>query len=311
MANSRAKNFDRSLSPSFRARLIAAAASGWWRDVLDDETLIVALRGGYLNVYWKGQSIFKVEPATVGLRATTHEKYLLDPGLSRQVRFDGTAFDTDGLERKAFLRVYDRGSLARMKRAAEIYSGEEKTGCHLIALANPNVIDVEVAIPGSVEKGDAGAEIVSPRIDILALEPMGADLARLVFWEAKAFKNPELGSGRSALPPPVLSQIASYRTILEACRSDIESSYTRLCGDLRAVREAIGKSCDPLVQEVAAGKRAITLGETPQVNLVVFGFDAVQRADPKWRAHCGILKSALAAGHARLRTVGNPRGARL
>lgn len=311
MADSRVKSFDRSLSPEFREKLIAAAASGWWRDVLDDETLIVALRGGYLNVYWKGQSIFKVEPAAVGLKATTHEKYLLDPGLSRQVRFDGNAFDTGELERKAFLRVYGQGSLARMKRAAEIYSGEEKSGCHLIALANPNVIDVEVAIPGSVEKGDAGAEVVSPRIDILALERFGDAFARLVFWEAKAFKNPELGSARSAAPPPVLSQITSYSTILKTYRSDIETSYTRLCRDLCAIRAAGGKDCDPLVHEVAVGKRAITLGTTPQVNLLVFGFDAGQKAHPDWQTHSKTLRDALATRQSRLRAVGSPKGARL
>jgi hypothetical protein len=311
MADSRGKRFDHSLSPDFRAKLIAAAASGWWRDVLDDETLIVALRGGYLNVYWKGQSIFKVEPGTVGLEATTHEKYLLDPGLSRQVRFDGKAFDVGELERKAFLRVYGQDSLARMKRAAGIYSGEEKTGCHWIALANPTVIDVEVAIPGTVEKGDAGEEVASPRIDILALERLGDDFARLVFWEAKTFKNPELGRARSKAPAPVLSQIASYGAILDTYRSEIEASYARLCGDLRAIRAAGGRGCDPLIQEVADGKRAITLGETAHVNLLVFGFDARQRADPHWQAHSKGLKDELAKRQSRLRAVGSPRGARL
>lgn len=310
MAESRARSFDHSLSPDFRAKLIAAAASGWWRDVLDDQTLIVALRGSYLNVYWKGQSIFKVEPATLGLKATTHEKYLLDPRLSRQVRFDGTAFDVAELEGKAFLREYGRGSLARMKRAAEIYSGEEKTGCHLIALANPTVIDVEVAIPGTVEKGEAGA-VVSPRIDILALERLGDDLARLVFWEAKAFKNPELGRSRSKTPAPVLSQIASYGAILETSRSEIERSYARLCGDLCAIRTAAGQVCDPVVRDVAEGRRTITLGEAPQVNLLVFGFNARQRSHPEWQAHSKELKGELAKRGSRLRAVGNPRGARL
>jgi hypothetical protein len=56
---------------------------------------------------------------------------------------------------------------------------------------------------------------------------------------------------------------------------------------------------------------APSLGPTPQVNLVVFGFDAVRRADPNWRTQCSTLKSALATGQARLRTAGNPGGAKL
>jgi hypothetical protein len=304
------KTFDRSLSPGLRRQLIDASSKpGWWRDVLDDKTLIIALRGSYVNVYWKGQSLFKVVAGATELKATTHEKYLLDPKLSRQVRFNGTSFDTVQLEQKAFLREYGEGSLARMKRAAEIYSGVEKAGCHWVALNNPTVIDVEIALPGTVEKGDAGAEVTTPRIDLLALEALEHDQARLVFWEAKAFKNGELGSAQSKLEAPVLSQIAAYRTILEIHRFDLETSYTQLCHDFCAIRDAAGQETDQLIRDVANGVRKITLGEKPQVNLLVFGFDAGQKVH--WDAHSKALDEALKGGGSRLRAFGDPKGVKL
>jgi hypothetical protein len=35
-----------------------AAQESWWRDVLHDRGLIIAVRNEYLNIYWQGQSIF-------------------------------------------------------------------------------------------------------------------------------------------------------------------------------------------------------------------------------------------------------------
>jgi hypothetical protein len=78
--------FDRALDRSFVEQLaVEAAKPGWWADVLADPRLFVALRGRYLNVYWRGQSLFYVEAGQSGLRVTTHEKFLVDPALASQV----------------------------------------------------------------------------------------------------------------------------------------------------------------------------------------------------------------------------------
>ncbi|ESY01491.1 hypothetical protein [Mesorhizobium sp. LNJC405B00] len=306
------KNFDRSLPDRFVVQLEEAAEKGWWRDVLEDRELVIGLRGKSLNVYWKGQSIFKVEAGPLSLRASTHEKFLLDPKLGGQIDFDGEKFDVAALGTKAFLKHYEGpASLALIKRAAGIYSGREKRGCHSIAIANSQVIDVEIALPGSVERNEPGDEVTSPRIDLLALEPRGTDEARLVFWEAKDFKNAELGSIRSRLPAPVLAQIAAYRAILDGYRHDLEESYTRLCSNLRRIRGAAGQGVHPLVDEIAAGTRKVTLGDAPQVNLLVFGFDAGQKDYADWQAHRAALEHALAADGGRLYAVGDPKGKRL
>jgi len=86
-------NFKRSISPEFIGQLKKEEDKrGWWKDVLADSKLIVALRGSYLNVYWRGQSLFKVREGSSGLTVSTHEKFLIDPKLAEKVplRDDGS-----------------------------------------------------------------------------------------------------------------------------------------------------------------------------------------------------------------------------
>ena len=65
-----------------------AITDSWWRDVLQDENLIIAVREEYLNVYWRGQSLFKVELKGDQIVASTHPKYLLNPAISGTVPLD-------------------------------------------------------------------------------------------------------------------------------------------------------------------------------------------------------------------------------
>ena len=68
-----------------------AARQTWWREVLEDTDLVIVIRNEYLNVYWRGQSLFKVKHAGGGVvTAETHPKYLLDPCLENLVAFDGS-----------------------------------------------------------------------------------------------------------------------------------------------------------------------------------------------------------------------------
>jgi hypothetical protein len=83
-----------------------AAKGGWWADVLADRTLFIALRGSYFNVYWRGQSLFLVSNP-LGLKATTHEKYLLDPALESQVPLTNGSFDIEGRLKVGFTRRYE------------------------------------------------------------------------------------------------------------------------------------------------------------------------------------------------------------
>ena len=122
-------NFKRSISPEFIGQLKKEEDKrGWWKDVLADSKLIVALRGSYLNVYWRGMSLFKVNEEPSGLTVTTHEKYLIDPKLAGQVplQIDGSC-KIESLIKRAFVPRYEGPtSLKKMKDAASYFSGPKK-----------------------------------------------------------------------------------------------------------------------------------------------------------------------------------------
>jgi hypothetical protein len=169
-------DFDRALNAAFVAKLAAEARhDGWWADVLADPKLVIAPRGSYLNVYWRGQSLFCLKGTPSGLRATTHAKYLIDPNLASQVALTERNFDISTIVEKGFIRHYEGpATLAKMNSAAGLFSGLEKSGCHDIAVRNPGVIDCEIAFPGKVFLDDGGDDKQAPRIDLAALEELPA-----------------------------------------------------------------------------------------------------------------------------------------
>ncbi|MEH3118804.1 MAG: hypothetical protein PGN25_14725 [Methylorubrum populi] len=228
--------FDHALTHDFIEALRREADhDGWWRDVLADPALVVAPRGRSLNVYWKGQSLFRAKLSGGTLAVTTHEKFLLDPALAEQVplRADGT-FDVAALLQKGFIGRYEgKETLQKMKAAAGVFADGEKSGCHEVAVRNANVIDVEVAFPGRYMF--EGKETTAPRVDLAAVEADGPD-ARLVFWEAKTYDNGELRALAEETPAPVCGQVAVYRQILTQHREVVEASYTRVAANLVAFK---------------------------------------------------------------------------
>ncbi|GJE41586.1 hypothetical protein AEGHOMDF_0752 [Methylobacterium soli] len=201
--------------------------------------------------------------------------------------------------------------------------------------ANPNVVDVEIALTGAPsatvaaepDGAEADAALLTPeaephatpahtrqdRLDVASLEERGEpDEAWLVFHEAKLAANPGL---RSKTTPAIVEQVARYRASLTAQAERLAAGYPALCRDLvrldalrRAVRTAHGLDAealparDPLVAEVASGAR--TLRVDPEPRLVVFGFDADQR-DGALRAVTDELRGRHGL---RVYAVGRPGG---
>jgi hypothetical protein len=64
---------------------------------------------------------------------------------------------------------------------ADTHAGKEKCFVDLVIARNPNVIDLEMALPAysEIPKGRR-----APRMDLVGIEPAG-DHWRVVFWEAK------------------------------------------------------------------------------------------------------------------------------
>jgi hypothetical protein len=281
-----------------------AGAESWWRDVVTDPSLIIAIRDEYLNVYWQGQSIFKVTFFNGQVSAATHPKYLLNPDLSGQVSLIDNKFDLEKFEARMMVRSYEQGvTLAKLKKAAALYSGREKEGVHSIAMSNPSVIDVEIALSAN-GLPDVG---MLPRIDLAVFEPADNGI-NLVFWEAKTFANPEIRSGA------VVEQIKKYQTVIAAACSQIDESYKCVAGNLVRIScmSAGHRQLSDGIRQVARGESSLVISEA-NVGLIVYGFDADQR-DKKGK----LIKDKLAADLAelkindkRIKFKGDPKGLRL
>ena len=132
--NSKDWQFKRGLDPLFLSKLeILANETVWFADVLADPDLILGIRDNYVQVYWRGQSLFKIEwnGTASPLKVSTHPKYLIDPDLAEAVELLGEAFDVHG--HQALTTKYDgRATLRNMKRAAKLYCGDEKKGVHAL-----------------------------------------------------------------------------------------------------------------------------------------------------------------------------------
>jgi len=269
----------------------------WWANVLDDDELFVGVRDDSLNVYWRGASLFQVEHGGSGLSVTTHPKYLLDPDLSDQVSLAQGMFDISWLAQHGFVSRYEGPkSLETLKKAADVFSKSEKTGCHEVVLNNSHIIDYEIAFPPN-----NGSEKWAIRVDLLSLEPNG----QLVFWEAKHFKNDDLRA-EDDKRPKVCDQIQAYKDYLSVPqhRSSIEKSYSRVANNLVAIKKMGWKrQLSPLINATVEENLPLSVGPVPKVGLVIFGFDRAQREDLEWKdGHLAKLKKEInlvvAAGEA-------------
>lgn len=277
-----------------------AGKESWWQDVLRDKSLVIGVRDDYLNVYWRGQSLFKVEMKDRRIVASTHPKYLLNPELSGQVRLDHDGEFCFG-DLDVLTRAYVPGdTLGKLKRAASLFAGYEKIGVQAIAAGNSNVVDVEIAFPAA--PGGRSA----PRIDIATFEKAEGGV-RLVFWEAKLLGNPEL---RTSGERNVVDQIESYVRLLGENAASVLDSYRVVARNLTAFAK-MSKGERTVAEEianVATNEAGLILSEPADIRLVVYGFDAAQR-DKIWKPLLESLETTLGGG--RILARGEPSGIKL
>lgn len=339
LMSSSSPSFQRGLSPEFLSgleQLTTAPEGQWWRDVLARRDLVVAVRNEYLNVYYRGASVFLVQRQGSRFVPLTHAKYLArrQQGLVA-LQPDGRF----GLEPTAALWPAYEGAqtLDEMVRAAADLAGPEKIGVHALVLASPHVVDVEVSLEGAgadaaetdtrtdgltlAAEQEAGAGANSntalppssgslprrqDRLDVAALEERDGAV-RLTFFEAKHFANPELRAGPTRTPP-VAEQIARYRQTLTHHAPAIAQSYRAVCqaiARIDAMRQQVQgtkgvSTLDPLIARVA--NESLLPEVDIQPRLVVFGFDQDQRDGEVWSRHRDRLTGEYAI---RLQAIGN------
>jgi hypothetical protein len=293
--------FKRRISPELAAALDTladpAAPPNWWKDVLASKDLLLAVRGGYLNAYANGQSVFKIgnETGTGCDRdgnplVTIHYKYLLEPSRpagKEYVRFTGASFEAD--PRDLVCTAYHPGvTLPRLVAAAKVYAGREKPGVHIIAAANTSVVDLEIAF---TETGEGEDDPRALRIDLAALHPDGDTAARLVFYEAKCADDARLRSAKG--DAEVVRQMETYDAFLRGRAGDLARAYIDVCRTLVTLRgDRSVRPPAPIVLDVAEGRR--TLSVDMVARLLVFGFDRDQKDGEIFVRHMNALQTRLA-----------------
>ncbi len=271
----------RGLSKDLGTALSAAYKhGGWWRSIVDDPEVFVAPRRQSVCAYYRGNCLLKLEFSDGRLKGKVHYKYLLKPDLkpSSWEVVDGSVQRPAGVD--PFVR--DFLNLGLVKRASKRYAGEEKHGVSEIIAANPNVIDIEVAFGAydySTEEDDEAASEADTRknsshrrMDFVVIQD-GGEALRVVFFEAKHFGNQEL---RSRARPRVAKQIEEYRRLLESHKEAIKVAYRQHCSDMLQWDCVPTRSARRRFLEKVIDSSELEIDTQP--HLVVFGFDAEQKA---------------------------------
>ena len=242
---------------------------GWWRAFVDDKDVFLAIRENYVNVYYRGCSLLRLELKDDTVVGKVHYKYLLRPSAPKEYVKVENGVATLGDTTNWFLTgVRDIDSL---KIAARPYAGDEKAGVHNILLSKP-ILDVEIAL-------------ASVRLDFAALR-YSSEVVDVVFFEAKHFKNNELRASDGKLPP-VVRQMKRYENRLREHRRAIKESYRRVCCNLRHLKGVDKRH--PERHTMLNG--SLRVEEKPE--LIVFGFDGDQKDGKHWKPHRKKLEEQL------------------
>ena len=277
------KPFKRGLDQDFVEKLNEMYDScRWWREFVKDEALFFAIRNNYINVYYRGNSLLKLERQGRGRNRTIvgkiHHKYLPSRCADESVYvkiIDGKSCfqDTKSL-------FFENLDVKKLKAAANPCAGAEKTGVYEIICANGNILDTEVGFS-------------TPRsyVDFAALVEVEQGV-KIVFFEAKRFTNQELRSGGADPKPKVIGQIERYKCLLEKNRHTLIDSYRRVCCNLLCIQGVAKKypKRHKMIEDIAAGAK-LCIDEEPR--LVVFGYDRDQENEDDWKVHREVLEKKL------------------
>ncbi len=295
--------FDRGLDDDFVAALNREYEQNtWWRQLVDDRELFVALRKNSVNVYFRGGSLAKLSWKAGQIVGEIHYKYLLRSSIPKSYIdiVDGRIL----IGNAENMLVRDLSDTENIKKAASPYAGLEKTGVHRILASNPNVVDVEIAfgIPGTDEDNPS-----APRIDFAALQSAIDDEGvKIVFFEAKHFGNRNALRSGSGSKPKVVKQIQQYSDLLVERRRDIIKSYRRVCDNLLNLSGMAERypSRQAMFNDIVTSRIKLDVDENPV--LVVFGFDSDQRDGKNWQFHRDVLEAEL--GRAKVQFRGDADG---
>jgi hypothetical protein len=129
----------------------------------------------------------------------------------------------------------------------------------LVVARNPNVIDLEMALPAYSE---IPKERRAPRMDLVGIEPVG-DHWRVVFWEAKLVDDGRARC-RGEDSPKLIGQLRDYTDWLayKDHRNLVAQAYQRTCRLLLDLHH-IAKRLRPDIEDLGCGIREVAAPYAP------------------------------------------------
>jgi hypothetical protein len=209
-----------------------------------------------------GKSVAKIDSLRDGkLRAHIHGKYVHGDGFREQAY---ATLTNDGvLTRRLSAAAPYMGSSqlsAWIDNVNGRYLGDEKMFVDLVVARNHDIIDLEMALPAYLTDPK---ERVSPRMDLVALEPAG-DRWRIVFWEAKLVNDSRLRCRGEDVMPEVVTQLDRYTTWLQYDNhSDlVAKAYQGACRLLVKLNQ-VAKRVNPQIADLGPGIVAASAADAP------------------------------------------------
>ena len=281
--------FKRGLKQEFVDRLNEMySAGGWWRNLVDDKELFLAIRNDYINFYFRGCSVLKLNwlQSSKEIAGEIHYKYLLKPSLkgSQYIKFYESGIQLPPGLRDLFLDGLD--DVNELKRAVKRYADSEKSGVDDVVTSdkNTNVLDLEIAISDGKS---------APRIDIAAIheDTRQPGTVKLVFYEAKHFENKGLRSSSDRIP--VVDQMNRYSELINKNRDAVLASYRQVCCNLFHLEGVAHQNSErhQTLREIVTGSRELEI--EIELRLIAFGFDGDQRDGKIWKPHAKKLSEVL------------------
>lgn len=259
----------------------AIAETAWLRDLLirwhpagdalnktsAPDSLRLCVRNGYLNFYRAGQSIAAVRLLQNGRpQAEIHNKYVYGPPGQGQsyVKLTAEGYpdkDSGKLIQYEKDRVKDWIKAVNGCTDGSGHIGDEKRFVDQIVGKNPNVIDLEMAVPAFEDKNGVRR---APRMDLVALERTG-DGWMVVFWEVKRVDDGRARS-RGDVPKVCQKQLMPFAEWLENNQDLVAKAYQTVC---RCLVEFHGhaKRRRPDIGDLGDGIRAVATPGAPKLSV--------------------------------------------